>query len=194
MKNLIPILLVAALVPGCKSPYDYMENWLIREDAVRPFSVPVDVIYVQDQLYDSMNALPEMQAIAMDAVGRGKLNGFARVFSPLVASEDDVEKAVEWYLKASNQGNVDAMNNLGFMYEKGEGVEQNWQKAADMYQKAADKGDAWAQHNIGLCYYQGTGVTKNNKEAAKWFQKSAEQGNESARRWLQTMSMNGELY
>ena len=102
MKNLIPILLVAALVPGCKSPYDYMENWLIREDAVRPFAVPVDIIYVQDQLYDSMNALPEMQSIAMDAVGRGKFDGFARVFSPLVASEDDVENAVEWYLKHHN--------------------------------------------------------------------------------------------
>ena len=75
MKNLIPILLVAALVPGCKSPYDYMENWLIREDAVRPFAVPVDIIYVQDQLYDSMKALPEMQSIAMDAVGRGKFDG-----------------------------------------------------------------------------------------------------------------------
>ena len=102
MKILIPILLVAALMSGCKSPYDYMENWLIREDAVRPFSVPVDIIYVQDQLYDSMNALPEMQSIAMDAVGRGKFDGFARVFSPLVASEDDVENAVEWYLKHHN--------------------------------------------------------------------------------------------
>ena len=102
MKNLIPILLVAALVSGCKSPSDHLEDWIIREDAVRPFSVPVDIIYVQDQLYDSMNALPEMQSIAMDAVGRGKFDGFARVFSPLVASEDDVEKAVEWYLKHHN--------------------------------------------------------------------------------------------
>ena len=105
MKNAIPLLLAASVVSGClwsKSPYDYMENWLIREDEVRPFSVPVDVIYVQDQLYVSMNALPEMQAVAMDAVGREKLKGFARVFSPLVASEDDVEKAVEWYVKHHN--------------------------------------------------------------------------------------------
>ena len=102
MKNLIPLLLFAALVSGCKSPYDYMENWLMREDAVRPFSVPVDVIYVQNQLYDNMNALPEMQSIAMDAVGRGKFNGLARVFSPLVANEEDVEKAVEWYIKHHN--------------------------------------------------------------------------------------------
>ena len=102
MKKLLPLLLAAAVVSGCKSPYDYMENWLIREDAVRPFSVPVDIIYVQDHLYDSMNALPEMQSIAMDAVGRGKFDGFARAFSPLVASEDDVERAVKWYLKHHN--------------------------------------------------------------------------------------------
>lgn len=102
MKSLIPILIVATFMSGCTSPYDYMENWLVREDAVRPFAVPVDVIYVQDRLYDSMNALPEMQSIAMDAVGRGKFTGLARVFSPLVASEDDVEKAIGWYLNHHN--------------------------------------------------------------------------------------------
>ena len=105
MKNSIAFLFAASIVSGClwsKSPYDYMENWLLREDAVRPFSVPVDVIYVQDQLYVSANELPHMQAIAMDAVGRGKFGGFARVFSPLVANEDDVELAVEWYLDHHN--------------------------------------------------------------------------------------------
>lgn len=106
MKSLIPILIVATLMSGCKSPYDYMENWLMREDAVRPIFVSADVIYVQDRLYDSMNALPEMQTIAMDAVGRGKFTGLARVFSPLVASEDDVEKAVEWYLKHHNSSGM----------------------------------------------------------------------------------------
>lgn len=102
MKNLIPILLVAAAVSGCQSPYDYMENWLIREDAVRPFAVPVDVLYVQDRLYFSADSLPGMRSLATAAVGRGKFAGFARVFSPLVTSEEDVEKAVKWYLKHHN--------------------------------------------------------------------------------------------
>jgi len=102
MKNLIPILLVALAVSGCQSPYDYMENWLIREDAVRPFAVAVDILYVQDRLYFRAELLPEMQTLAMDAVGRGKFAGSARVFSPLVTSEEDVEKAVKWYLKHHN--------------------------------------------------------------------------------------------
>ena len=85
---LLPWLCVAAVTAasGClssKTPYDFMENWLIREDAVRPFAVPVDVIYVQDHLYVSMNELPKMLSAAHDAVGREKLSGFARVFSPL---------------------------------------------------------------------------------------------------------------
>ena len=104
MKNRILALLAAvAAVSGCRSPYDYMENWLVREDAVRAFSVPVDVIYVQDQLYVDLTALPKMQSTALDAVGRGKLDGFARVFSPLIANEDDVENAVKWYVKHHNK-------------------------------------------------------------------------------------------
>ena len=105
MKSTIALLFAVSVVSGClwsNSPYDYMENWIMREGAVRPFSVPVDVIYVQDQLYVSMNALPEMQSLAMDAVGRDKFSGFARVFSPLVANESDVELAVEWYIKHHN--------------------------------------------------------------------------------------------
>ena len=105
MRKLILVLLVVAALSGCKSksPYDYMENWLIREDAVRPFSVPVDVIYVQDRLYFESGTLPLMQSVAMDAVGRGKFDGFARVFSPLVACEEDVEKAIEWYVSHHNR-------------------------------------------------------------------------------------------
>ena len=102
MNKLLPLLFFAAVVSGCRSPYDHMENWLIREDAVRPFSVPVDIIYVQDRLFFSMDSLPEMNVYALDALGRGRLDGIARVFSPLVASEEDVEKAVKWYLKHHN--------------------------------------------------------------------------------------------
>ena len=105
MKNTVAILFAVAAFSGClssKSPYDYMENWLIREDAVRPFAIPVDIIYIQDRLYFATDSLPLMQSVAKDAVGRGKFDGFARVFSPLVACEEDVEKAMKWYIKHHN--------------------------------------------------------------------------------------------
>ena len=100
MKRLA-VIAVAALLAGCclwrKSPYDYLENWLIREDAVRQFSVYADVIYLQSALYTNVANLAEMATYALDEVGRGRFNGVARVFSPLVANADDVENAVDWY-------------------------------------------------------------------------------------------------
>ena len=93
-------LAIAALLAGCvsKSPYDYMENWILREEVIRPFAVPADVIYVQDRLYDGIDALQLMTAHAMSEVGGKRFKGVARVFSPLISDADDLEKAIEWYL------------------------------------------------------------------------------------------------
>lgn len=91
--------LLAAMVAGClsHSPYNYAENWLIREDAMRTFAVPADVFYVQGALYNSVANVPLMYSYALSEVGRGRFSGVARVFSPLVATEDDVAYAFKWY-------------------------------------------------------------------------------------------------
>ena len=94
------ILLAAALFAGCASmsPYDHVDNWLIREDPVAPFFVHADVIYVQGDLYVDMSNVSHMNTYAKHAVGKGKFYGVARVFSPLVATYEDVDRAVGWYL------------------------------------------------------------------------------------------------
>ena len=100
MMRFVLAVAAAALFSGCwwmKSPYDYVENWLIREDPVRPFAVYSDLIYVQGDLYLDMKALPAMSAYAKSEVGRGRFRGVARVFAPLIANEDDLEKALDWY-------------------------------------------------------------------------------------------------
>ena len=43
--------------------------------------------------------------------------------------------------RAADGGNVDAMVNLGWMYEYGRGETQDYQQAATWYQKAADAGN-----------------------------------------------------
>jgi len=93
-------IFAAALVAiaGCQlSPYDYAENWVMREDAVRPFSVGADVIYLQGELYTNISAVAEITAYVRNEVGKGKFQGIARVFSPLVASAEDLDMALEWY-------------------------------------------------------------------------------------------------
>ncbi len=65
------------------------------------------------------------------------------------------------YQKAADLGNADAMFNLGWLYEDGNGVEQSYEKAAELYQKAADLGNAIAMNNMGLLYESGYGVNQS---------------------------------
>ena len=93
---------IAVCVGGCfslHSPYDHTENWLIREDAIREFAVTADIFYVQGGLYDSRSKVPVMYAYVNSEVGKGKFNGFARVFAPLIANEEDLRLALDWYFR-----------------------------------------------------------------------------------------------
>ena len=99
MKNVFLFVLLAAAFTGCWScsPYNHAENWLICEGATRPFAVPADVFYVQGTLYNNVANVPMMYSHALAEVGKGRFKGVARVFSPLVATEDDVARAFKWY-------------------------------------------------------------------------------------------------
>jgi TPR repeat protein len=76
----------------------------------------------------------------------------------------------------AEQGDAEAQYNLGLMYDKGQGVVQDYKKAVKWYRKSAEQGYAMAQSNLGFAYGQGQGVVQDNKEAVRWYRKSAEQG------------------
>ena len=52
-----------------------------------------------------------------------------------------------WFRKAAEQGNAEAQNNLGLMYEVGQGVAQDFVQAQIWYNLAAAKGDENARKN-----------------------------------------------
>lgn len=56
-------------------------------------------------------------------------------------SKQDYIKAMEYYEKSAELGNITAMNQIGYMYGKGNGVEKDRVKSLEWYEKAADLGD-----------------------------------------------------
>lgn len=57
-------------------------------------------------------------------------------------------EAAKCFLQAARQGHAQAMFELGYMYERGDGVSQEYRKAAAMYKHAADKGHQDAQEKL----------------------------------------------
>ena len=66
-----------------------------------------------------------------------------------LCGEGDYEGAVEYFTKAAELGDVEAHYELGCMYLKGLGVEEDEEKGVYHYEKAAIGGDPFARHNLG---------------------------------------------
>ncbi len=73
-----------------------------------------------------------------------------------------------------------SQNNLGFMYNNGEGVPQNYAEAAKWYRRAAEQGQAEAQASLGAAYAMGSGVLQDYLLAHMWFNLAAGQGHAGA--------------
>ncbi len=104
----------------------------------------------------------------------------------------DYKTAFEIWLSLAKRGNNAAQFNLGLMYDKGDGINQDFPKAVKWYRLATIQGNADAQLNLALMYYNGEGVPKNYKRAARWYLYSARQGNLGAQFNLGWMYDKGE--
>jgi len=79
-------------------------------------------------------------------------------------------------LEKATKGDANAQKELGYYFEHGQDVEQDYKEAFKWYKKAALQEHIIAQFNLGLCYFNGRGVKENLGEAANWFKKAALQG------------------
>jgi uncharacterized protein len=104
----------------------------------------------------------------------------------------DFETALSLWKPLADQGLADAQFNLGVMYNRGQGVPQDFAEAAKWYRKAADQGVAAAQFMLGVMYRDGQGVPQNFIEAAKWYRKVAEQGDMDAQNYLGKLYAKGQ--
>jgi uncharacterized protein len=80
----------------------------------------------------------------------------------------DYVSASRTFIPLAEQGVAAAQSYLGFMFETGRGVPQNYTEAAMWYRRAAEQGDSLAQYSLGLLYDKGFGVPRDIVEASKW--------------------------
>ena len=100
------------------------------------------------------------------------------------AGKRGVENSINSLFELASKGNAEALFSLHFMYEHGDGVEQNYRESFFCLRKAAERGHTAAQVMLGNKYAD----ENNMSEAARWYSDAVKQGDADA------MYLLGHLY
>ena len=156
-------------------------------------------VHAQDKLENSAELIRWVYEKLAEQGNANAQYNLGNCYANGVGIEKDNEKAVYWFLKSAEQGNVFAQNkledsryNLGYYYAKGVGVEKDYKKAVYWFQKSAEQGNADAQYNLGSCYANGIGVEKNFRKSFSLYHTAAIQGNKNAQNSLAYCYEHGE--
>lgn len=101
-------------------------------------------------------------------------------------------EAAKWYAKLAELNDPIGLTNLGYMYEKGEGVEQDFEIAFNLTKAAAEQGHGQALHNLGLHYENGIHVEVNLEKSIECFTDAISNGFNISRHNLAYLYQNNK--
>ncbi|MCW8131077.1 MAG: SEL1-like repeat protein [Planctomycetota bacterium] len=103
----------------------------------------------------------------------------------------NLAKAAEYFRKAAEHGNAEAMYSYAIMLNNGQGVRRDPSAAFGWFVKAGQKNHALAMAEAGTMYATGNGVDRNYARAAEWLQKAADGGSDLGMYNLGVLYHNG---
>ena len=83
------------------------------------------------------------------------------------------------YHQSAKQFDAEVQNDLGSMYEKGQGVKQDDQQALRCYRQSAELSLAEAKNNLGSMYDKDQGIKQDDQQALQSLPPTAEQGSDA---------------
>ena len=95
-----------------------------------------------------------------------------KMFCYGLGTEQDYEKAFEWFERSAKQKNKFAQFSLANLYYYGSGVEKDLSQAFLWYQRASSQGQPYAAYSIAQMYRYGEYVTKDNDTAQRYYQQA----------------------
>jgi TPR repeat protein len=99
--------------------------------------------------------------------------------------------ALAWYGKAADAGSVEAMVDIGLMYEAQRVKDGDIDDARGWYRRAARRGSARGMFALGRIYQEGLNVRQDYEKAKSWYLKAAEAGSADAMNNLGLLYQNG---
>ena len=119
------------------------------------------------------NSIPDAIVYLENAANKGHIPAMISYAYKLDQEMNQPEKAAEYYQKAADQHDPDALCNLGVLYENGRGVAKDIDKALSCYREAAMLGSSLGQYNYAVLL-----ESKGDIEQAMKFYKMAADRND----------------
>lgn len=117
-------------------------------------------------------AMAEMTTTSVDPA-------FAKVETLVKAN--DMKGAYQELDKLAKTGNAQALYNLAYLTQTGQGTTKDEKKAIQLYQESANKGYPVANYVLGKNYMTGTlGLPQDTKKAKQYLEKASKQGFDDA--------------
>lgn len=95
-----------------------------------------------------------------------------KMFCYGLGTEQNYQKAFEWFERSAKQKNKFAQFSLANLYYYGNGVEKDLSQAFLWYQRASSQGQPYAAYSIAQMYRYGEYVTKDNDTAQRYYKQA----------------------
>lgn len=95
-----------------------------------------------------------------------------KMFCYGLGTEQNYQKAFEWFERSAKQKNKFAQFSLANLYYYGNGIEKDLSQAFLWYQRASSQGQPYAAYSIAQMYRYGEYVTKDNDTAQRYYKQA----------------------
>ena len=95
-----------------------------------------------------------------------------KMFCYGLGTEQNYQKAFEWFERSAKQKNKFAQFSLANLYYYGSGVEKDLSQAFLWYQRSSSQGQPYAAYSIAQMYRYGEYVTKDNDTAQRYYKQA----------------------
>jgi hypothetical protein len=109
-----------------------------------------------------------------------------------IGTDQDFNKAFEWFNKSANLGFNKAIFNLSICYRLGEGTAVDYQKYVELLRQSCDSGFIPSYNYLAICYMNGQGVEKDTNKAIDLWEYASEQNEPKAQRNLGYRYLTGK--
>ena len=169
-------LLLAAVAFGVSAPGVAVERFDPRKVNVTDLDVVDCILPGQIRSLGHMTYQTPRRLIRTQRGECAIKGGEAKIYD-----RTDTKSALDAWLPAAEQNDVDAQNRVALIYEGAYGGTPNFERAVAWYRRAAEAGYKPAQYSLGVMLEQGRGVEKNVLEALEWYRKASGIENDSLR-------------